>query len=95
MTTADHARPTARSAEPAAGSLSAVEAHPERPRQDPFQVDVSAALEALAATWGTTWDIGHVNGLWRAQRRDGTGLLLTCETPDELVRAMRGSGGAR
>lgn len=64
-------------------------------RRDPFTVDVCNALEALAATWGRDWDIAYANGQWRAQRRDRTGLVLTCETPDELVRAMRGHGGTR
>lgn len=67
---------------------------PERQPRDPFAVDVSAALETLAATWGTTWDIAYANGRWRAQRRDSAGLVLTCETPDELERAMRGYGGS-
>lgn len=76
-----------------AQGLRAVAAGLEHQPRDPFAVDISAALEALAAAWGGTWDIAYANGQWRAQRRDGAGLVLTCETPDELVRAMRGYGG--
>ena len=67
--------------------------HAQPAPRDPFAVDISAALDALAADWGDGWEIAFANGRWRAQRRDGAGLLLTCETPDELVRAMRGCGG--
>lgn len=90
--TQEHAKRRTRHA--AAGALSAVRAHLEHQAiRAPFGADICNVLEALAAAWGGSWDIGHVNGQWRAQRRDGTGLLLTCETPDELVRAMRGWGG--
>lgn len=54
-----------------------------------FEVDTCAALEALSTDWGAIYHIGHANGRWRAQRRDGTAVILTCETPDELAVAMR------
>lgn len=72
--------------------LSAVRDDLEHHPRDPFGVDTDAALEVLNATWGERFRIWH-DGTWHASRDDGTGLTLSCETPDELERAMRGYGG--
>ena len=65
----------------------------ERDPRDPFEVDTEAALDALRVTWGDGWLIWHEDGQWCARSRGDARILLTCETPDELVRAMRGYGG--
>ena len=54
-------------------------------------VDTQAILDALAADWGTAFYIGHINGKWRASRKDGTGEPLTGRTPDDIAAAMRES----
>lgn len=64
----------------------------EHQPRDPFEAGTGAALEVLNATWGTRFRIWH-DGMWHASRDGGAGLTLSCETPDELERAMRGYGG--
>ena len=92
--TAEHARRTARNAA-TAGALSAVRADLEHRPRDPFTVGTGAALDALRVTWGEAYLIWHEDGQWCARSRGDARILLTCETPDELVRAMRGWGGSR
>ena len=73
--------------------LSVVRDDFEHHPREPFGVDTDAALEVLNATWGERFRIWHEGGMWHATRRDGEGSPLSCETPDELERAMRGYGG--
>jgi hypothetical protein len=57
--------------------------------RDVFAVDVGRALEALDFAWGDVYEIGHEDGIWLAESRDGRGRRLTGKTPDELNAAMR------
>lgn len=46
-------------------------------------------LNALDMAWGNEYDIGISDGMYYAQRADGTGEALTGETPEELNAAIR------
>ena len=64
----------------------------------PFAVDTGRALEALRLEWAAEYDAGFADGAYRAARIDGTGDLLTGQTPDELAAAIRAdwaAGGTR
>jgi hypothetical protein len=60
----------------------------------PFAVDTDRALEALRLEWAVHYDTGFADGAYRAARIDGTGDLLTGQTPDELVAAIRADWAA-
>ena len=85
---------TGRQSAPVSGA-GAVRADLEHHPRDPFAVDTDAVLDALKATWDDAYLIWHEDGSWCARPRTGPVVLLTCETPDELVRAMRGYGDPR
>ena len=61
----------------------------------PFAVDTGRALEALRLEWAVQYDTGFADGAYRAVRIDGTGDLLTGQTPDELAAAIRADWTAR
>jgi hypothetical protein len=61
----------------------------------PFAVDTGRALEALRLEWTAHYDTGFADGAYRAARTDGTGDLLTGQTPDELAAAIRADWAAR
>jgi hypothetical protein len=62
-------------------------------RRGPFDVDQDRAIEVLRMTWGDMYDVGFADGAWRAARLDGSGVLLTGQTPDELAAAIRADWG--
>ena len=61
----------------------------------PFAVDMDRALDALRLEWAAQYDTGFADGAYRAARIDGTGDLLTGQTPDELTAAIRADWAAR
>ena len=61
----------------------------------PFAVDTGRALGALRLEWAAQYDTGFADGAYRAARIDGTGGLLTGQTPDELAAAIRVDWAAR
>jgi hypothetical protein len=63
-------------------------------RRGAFGVDTDRALDALRLEWGDIYDTGFADRAFRAARIDGTGDLLTGETPDELAAAIRADWGA-
>jgi hypothetical protein len=64
-------------------------------RPGPFDVDQNRALDALRLAWSDVYDTGFADGAYRAARIDGTGDLLTGQTPDELNAAIRADWNAR
>ncbi len=64
-------------------------------RRGPFDVDQDRALDVLRLAWGDVYDAGFADGAYRAARIDGTGNLLTWQTPDELNAAIRADWNAR
>jgi hypothetical protein len=64
-------------------------------KRGPFDVDQDHAIDAILLIWGDTYDIGFADGAWRAYRINGPGTMLTGQTPDELVTAIRADWGAR
>jgi hypothetical protein len=67
----------------------------EKAHRGPFQVDVDRALEALRLEWAAEFDVGFADGAYRTVRINGTGDLLTGQTPDEPSAAIRADWGAR
>ena len=61
----------------------------------PFDVDQDRALDALRLAWGDVYDLGFADSAYRAARIDGTGDLLTAQTPDELDAEIRADWAAR
>ena len=53
------------------------------------------ALDALRLAWSDVYDTGFADGAYRAARIDGTGVLLTGRTPDELNTAIGADWNAR
>lgn len=53
------------------------------------------ALDALRLAWIDVYDTGFTDGAYRAARIDGTGVLLTGRTPDELNTAIGADWNAR
>ena len=64
-------------------------------RPGPFDVDRDRALDALRLAWDELYDAGFADGAYRAARIDGTGNLLTGQTPDELNAAIRADWDVR
>jgi hypothetical protein len=64
-------------------------------RRGPFDVDTDRALEALRLEWAAEYDTGFADGAYHAARIDGTGDLLTGQTPNELAAAIRADWAAR
>lgn len=60
----------------------------------PFAVDTDRALEALRLECAAQYDTGFADGAYCAARIDGTGDLLTGQTPDELAAAIRADWAA-
>jgi hypothetical protein len=48
-----------------------------------------AARAALHRAWGAGWDTGYAGGQWHAFRLDGTGELISADTPEELDTMIR------
>lgn len=64
-------------------------------RRGPFDVDQDRAIDALRLEWGEAYDVGFASGAWRAARLDGSRVLLSGHTPDELAASIRAGWGAR
>lgn len=64
-------------------------------RPGPFDAGEDRALDALRLACGDVYDTGFADGAYRAARIDGTGNLLTGQTPDELNAAIRADWNAR
>jgi hypothetical protein len=64
-------------------------------RPGPFDAGQDRALDALRLAWSDLYDTGFADGAYRAARIDGTGDLLTGQTPDELNAAIRADWNAR
>ena len=61
----------------------------------PFDIDQDQALGVIREIWGDEYDAGFADGAYRAARLDGTGDVLTGETPDELAAAIGADWNAR
>ena len=61
--------------------------------RDPFAVDTQRALDTLKAEWGFAYCLSHHEGLYLARRREGPPVVMSGETPDEIVREMRRDWG--
>jgi hypothetical protein len=53
------------------------------------------ALDVLRLAWGEVYDTGFADSAYRAARIEGTGDLLTGQTPEELNAAIRAEWNAR
>jgi hypothetical protein len=67
----------------------------DRKRRGIFDVDEDRALNALRLAWGDVYDTGFADRAYHAARIDGTGDLLSGQTPDELAAAIRADWAAR